>query len=299
MDNFNKEQSCFCKYCNKECKSLNSLKQHEIRCKFNPNKIDLSYIKGHPNTWSIGRTFIYKDNIHKFINKNDIQKYLSNGWKLGLNNDYKNKISQSLKGKSIGNASTKEKENERKQKISKTMKEHKCGGYRKGSGRGHEGWYNNIFCDSSWELAFLVYYIEHNLYIERCKEKREYIWKEEKHTYIPDFITDKGIIEIKGYQTKQSEEKRKQNPDIINIFKEDIQFYLDYVQNKYNKSLIELYDNSKPNVNFLSNEKYIWMHNENLQKNTMIYPEKYEEYIKNGWKHGRKKFKKKNKKYLN
>jgi len=28
-----------CKYCEKECKNLNSLKQHEIRCKLNENKI--------------------------------------------------------------------------------------------------------------------------------------------------------------------------------------------------------------------------------------------------------------------
>lgn len=244
MDNFNKEQSCFCKYCNKECKSLNSLKQHEIRCKFNPNKIDLSYIKGHPNTWSKGRTFIYKDNIHKFINKDEIEKYLNNGWKLGLNNEYKNKISQSLKGKPIGNASTNEKEIKRKQKISETMKINKCGGYRKGSGRGHEGWYNNIFCDSSWELAFLIYHIENNLYIERCKEKREYIWKDQKHTYIPDFITDKGIIEIKGFKTEQSEAKRLQNPDIIYLYEKDIQYCLDYTINKYgNKFWETLYEN--------------------------------------------------------
>ena len=39
-NSFNKEQKLYCQYCNKECKSLNSLKQHEIRCKINPNKIN-------------------------------------------------------------------------------------------------------------------------------------------------------------------------------------------------------------------------------------------------------------------
>lgn len=29
----------FCQYCEKQCKNLNSLKQHEIRCKENPNKL--------------------------------------------------------------------------------------------------------------------------------------------------------------------------------------------------------------------------------------------------------------------
>lgn len=30
-----------CKYCNKSCKNKNSLAQHEIRCKENPNKIEV------------------------------------------------------------------------------------------------------------------------------------------------------------------------------------------------------------------------------------------------------------------
>lgn len=121
------------------------------------------------------------------------------------------------------------------------------GGYRIGSGYGKNGWYKGIRCDSTWELAFLIYHLDNNLYIERCNEKRIYIWKNKEHNYYPDFITDKGIIEIKGYKTEQTEEKRKQNPDIINIFKEDIQFYLDYIKNKYNKPLEELYDNVNPN----------------------------------------------------
>ena len=37
-----------CKYCNKECKNLNSLRQHEIRCKENPNRI-LSHFMGDYN----------------------------------------------------------------------------------------------------------------------------------------------------------------------------------------------------------------------------------------------------------
>ena len=45
-ENFEKEQyhldhdDLFCKFCGKECKNKNSLVQHEIRCKENPNKIN-------------------------------------------------------------------------------------------------------------------------------------------------------------------------------------------------------------------------------------------------------------------
>lgn len=246
MDNFNKEQILYCQYCGKECKSLNSLKQHEIRCNDNPNKIKV-IVKGHQNTWSTNRTFINKDGIHKFINKDELYIYLNNGWSLGLNNSYKEKISNSLKGKSTGKASTIEKELKRKKKISETMKKNPlAGGYRKGSGCGHEGWYKGIFCDSSWELAFLIYYLEHNLYIERCKEKRKYIFENIEHTYIPDFITNDGIIEIKGFKTKQSEAKRIQNPDIKYLYGNDIKYCLDYTINKYGNKFWEvLYENKE------------------------------------------------------
>ena len=34
-----------CKYCNKKCKNKNSLIQHEIRCKDNPEHIDCKHLK--------------------------------------------------------------------------------------------------------------------------------------------------------------------------------------------------------------------------------------------------------------
>lgn len=41
MDNV---KTYICKYCLKVCKNKNSLVQHEIRCKENPNKINLEYL---------------------------------------------------------------------------------------------------------------------------------------------------------------------------------------------------------------------------------------------------------------
>jgi len=229
-----------CKYCGKECKNKNSLAQHEIRCKENPNRIKISnnilYIKHH-KSGTKGKICISDGIKELYIKEEELNEYLKLGY-------YKGR-SKIVNYKSTGKASTVEKENLRKEKISKTMKQNNCGGYRKGSGRGYEGWYKGIFCDSSWELAFLVYYLEHNLYIERCKEKREYIWNNEKHIYIPDFITDNGIIEIKGYKTEQSESKRLQNPDIKYLYQKDIQYCLDYTINKYGKKYWEkLYEHN-------------------------------------------------------
>lgn len=126
---------------------------------------------------------------------------------------------------------------EYRNKISETAKLHNNGGYRNGSGGGHKGKYDNINFDSSWELAFYIYYKEHDLFIKRCTNEnvRKYIFENKEHTYIPDFITNEGIIEIKGYNTNQSEAKRIQNPDIKFLYKDDIKIYLDYVIDKYGK----------------------------------------------------------------
>lgn len=236
MDNFNKKEQCFCKYCGKECLSRNSLIQHEIRCKENPNKIVVKWgwIKGKKRDKSStkDRIWIHKDNKEKMVFQHEYEsKYKNEGWITGLSKNHANK---SLGSTGIGK--TIEIENKRKEKISTTMKNNpNAGGYRKGSGRGHKGWYKNIFCDSSWELAFVIYHIENNLYIERCKEKRTYTYKNEIHTYLPDFITNEGIIEIKGYVTNESLEKSKQNPDVIVLYEKDMKKYLEYVIDKYGK----------------------------------------------------------------
>lgn len=112
--------------------------------------------------------------------------------------------------------------------------------YNKSHGREKQGRYKNFWCDSSWELAFIVYHLDNNLYIERCKEKRKYIYNSVEKTYIPDFITKDGIIEIKGFETEQWKAKRKYNPDIIVLYENDIKKFLEYAINKYGKNFCEV-----------------------------------------------------------
>ena len=85
-----------------------------------------------------------------------------------------------------------------------------------------------------------VYHKDNNLFIERCKEKREYIWNNESHSYYPDFVTDKGIIEIKGYDSEQWRAKYKQNSDIIVLYYKDMKFYINYCIEKYGKNFWEI-----------------------------------------------------------
>lgn len=123
------------------------------------------------------------------------------------------------------------------------MKNNKnCGGYRKGSGRGKSGWYKNYYCDSSWELAFVIYNLENNIKFERNTKKFSYIFNRKKHDYMPDFIINNEYIEIKGYITEQWKAKKEQFPHKLKtLYQKDIQKYLDYVINKYGKDFIKLY----------------------------------------------------------
>ena len=166
---------------------------------------------------------------------------------------------------------------------SKWVKENvKWGGYRDRSGRGKSGWYKGVYCSSTWELAYLIYCLDHNVPIERCKEERTYIYNGELHKYYPDFVTPEGIIEIKGYSTKQWEAKRQYNPDIIVLYKSDMEKYLKYVHDNYTNNLIELYDDSKPIIT----TKTCWVHKDNI--NTIISSDLLDQYIDNGWIRGRK-----------
>jgi hypothetical protein len=117
------------------------------------------------------------------------------------------------------------------------------GGYRKGSGNGKHGWYKNYWCDSSYELAFVIYNIEHDIPFSRNKQGFEYEWNEKKLLYYPDFMICGEYIEIKGYWSEQHAAKIKAFPHkLLILFKEDMQFMLDYVILKYGKNFITLYE---------------------------------------------------------
>ncbi len=134
----------------------------------------------------------------------------------------------------------------------------KSGGYRKGSGRGKHGWYNGVYCDSSYELAYLIYSLDHNIDIKRCKTGYEYLISGKKHVYYPDFIVNGIIIEVKGYYTKSVDIKSTAITQPYKIlYKKDIQKHIDYVCSTYNvteKTIYTLYDDHKPNFTYICHQ---------------------------------------------
>jgi hypothetical protein len=101
-----------------------------------------------------------------------------------------------------------ESEIRRRRKLSQVAKERQLGRYRRGSGRGKKGWYREFWCDSSYELAFVVHNLDHGIAIKRNWTAFPYLYQDRVRRWLPDFVlADGSYVEIKGYETDQARAK--------------------------------------------------------------------------------------------
>lgn len=195
-----------CKYCGRSFNNKSHRGCHELYCYDNPSRKD--------------------------------------SWNKGLKDDLRCKHTEATKAKlrmGTGKAKSEESELERCRKIKEASKNN--GGYRKGSGRSKHGWYKNIWCDSSWELAWVIFNIDHGISFERNHFAFEYEYEGNKKKYYPDFKIDNTYIEIKGYFTEQTNAKVHQFPgNLVIIDKYSIQKYLSYAKEKYGKDFVRMYN---------------------------------------------------------
>lgn len=212
-----------CKFCNKECKNQNSLRNHERLCKLNPNRQESffsKYNKEREHAWNKGLTKETDKRI-ALLSEKAIQRYKTTG------------------GTFKGRHHTEE----TKQKISLKM------GNNNNGNRSKKGYYKGIWCESQYELAWVIYNLDHNIKFKRFKGYYKYILPDGSiHNYFPDFILDDGsLVEIKGYYTDLVDIKLNAVNDrkISILYKDDLKFIFDYVCSTYNvkKHLIyQLYD---------------------------------------------------------
>lgn len=119
------------------------------------------------------------------------------------------------------------------------------GGIRKGSNKKSKGWYKGCWCGSSWELAYIIYNMEHDIKFERNdSEGFEYEYQNKRCHYFPDFkLDDKTYVEIKGFMRDRDLYKIKDFPHkLIIMEKDDMKHILSYVIDKYGKDFIKLYE---------------------------------------------------------
>ena len=112
------------------------------------------------------------------------------------------------------------------------------------------GWYKGIPCDSSWELAYVLYCLDRGLNIIRnTTDYFIYNLNDEFHKFYPDFIVNGEYVEIKGRVDEVSKAKVSCIPADVPfkiIYKSGIQKYLRYAEKTYGANFMELYDRSYP-----------------------------------------------------
>lgn len=121
------------------------------------------------------------------------------------------------------------------------------GGYRRGSGRGKHGWFKGYYLDSTYELAYLIYCLDHNIDIVRNTKYYEYVSEGKTKKYYPDFLVEGDLVEIKGYYVKDLDDKLSSVDRPIKVlFPEDLVDIFNYVSKKTGykvKDLHVLYEN--------------------------------------------------------
>lgn len=233
-----------CCFCGKMCSSTNALTQHELRCNKNPNRKD--YCKAGFNiagdaAIKRGETKETSDKIKR--QSETLHRLYQEG-----------KIVPATKGKPgtfLGKHHTKDQIDKMMETYHSTLTSRKS--------RYKFGVYKDVYCDSGWELAFLIYCFDRSIDVKRCSESFEYYnpVKQKTCRYYPDFIIEDTYYEIKGQLDKESLSKIEQFPKdktLVVIDSRQIKLFFDYCLHFYGKDFYRLYDRTYPS----------WMDNEDI-----------------------------------
>lgn len=197
-----------CQYCGRKCKNLNSLRQHEIRCKLNPNKIDMGYIKpGHSNGHKGTNQFIKAKELglEKPIISEDTRYKIGNAWRGKQHtNKEKKKISEGIRKAIINNPESYSSSN-----VNGRVKHYE---------------YNNVILDGKWELEVAKFLDANNIKWEKPNKGIPYNWNNSVHLYFPDFYLPEFnyYIEVKGYQRDRDISKWNAVDNLIIIKENEI-----------------------------------------------------------------------------
>lgn len=164
MNNYSSPKILYCKYCNKLCTSNNSLVQHEIRCKSNPDRISC-VVEGFNN---LGRVAWNKDKTKETDSRV---------------NDNALKVKQYYETH-VGSFTGKTHSDEYKKHMSDIAIQRQLGGFNMRKARIlHKG----VKLDSSYELSVAVSLDANGVAWERCERFPYHYDDGSCHYYTPDF----------------------------------------------------------------------------------------------------------------
>lgn len=203
-----------CDKCRRQI-TKNNFNKHYLACDGNPiPKKKRKRVNGPGLNWSKGKTFIeiYGDRAQ------DILKRMSDNSCVKHTPETKKRIADKmLNNQNWLNSITK-------------------------SGRGKHGYYKGQYFMSTWELAFMVYHIDHKIEFTRNWEKFEYTdLSGAIRYYIPDFIVNGKYVEVKGFSTPTVKHKMESFKFPLTIIgKIEIMPILEYVKNTYGDNFYDV-----------------------------------------------------------
>jgi hypothetical protein len=212
-----------CQICNKEFRSERSLSGH----KSSHNRLNESY--------KVGRQKVFLDPTAEKPKKYCpyCKQVFDTGWQLGGH------VKSCIFSPRVIELN-KIKEEERLLRLEEcpslsTMK--------RGRGIFRSGTYKGFKCDSSWELALLLYSLDNNSIVERNRQSFQYTHEGRTRRYYPDFVIDGKYVEVKGRVRDVDFSKWDQFPHELEIIGADkIHSYIKYSQDKYGLDFIKMYD---------------------------------------------------------
>jgi hypothetical protein len=217
-----------CQYCSKPAKSLNSKVQHEIRCKENPARISLDYLKGNLSTYGkmgINPTpckFCSKVYDNKIALSNHVTRCVLNPDRVIqiMTKEGKEKVRASnliMNQRWADPAIRKKHSIAMKQAVDKNPESYTSSN----RGRTKQIIVDGIKFQGQWEVDFYLWAKENGLEPRRPSKSFTYEWNGTR-TYFPDFyIESKDLyVEVKGYETDRDRAKWLTFPKKLRIIKE-------------------------------------------------------------------------------
>lgn len=205
-----------CRYCGKVCKNKNSLAQHEIRCKENPNRI---------KTKVNSSNFIEYNKLVKLGIRKASNQFIK-AKELGLpqpiiTEETREKLGCAWRGKTLP-TKMKEKISEGMQKAVRLYPDSYSSS--NVNGRVKKVIYKDITLDSQWEADFAIWLDKNGIIWERPNAGFEYDYKDKKHIYYLDFYLPQLdiYVEVKGYKRERDEYKWKSLHNLIVVSAADI-----------------------------------------------------------------------------
>lgn len=195
-----------CDFCQKTCKSKNSLINHKRLCKENPNRQKSPF---EDPTVQKNRK---KSNQHIKGTANPLSEETI--------------ISLKRKSKEYWTAERRKALSDHKKQIMQDviLKYPEAYSYKNFCGRSKKTLYNGQWMHSSWELLLAQWLDEHNIKWTKKVQGFSYFWSGKLRTYFPDFyLEEKNIyIEVKGYETDRDLEKWKSVPNLVVLKEKEI-----------------------------------------------------------------------------